>query len=115
MVKNRYIPYACDLTDFKLLSKGQFTQVDVAGKALNLFSSKTYLLDKSDFHVRILPSLTSVSHHVGNSEGGLDLLLKGLAWDEKNTKVYADGTECKIISGPTFDTASKEYELTCRT
>lgn len=92
-----------------------FNQIDVAGKALNMESSKTHLLDKSQFNVKVLPSITSVSHHSGNSEGGLDLTIKGLAWDDKHTKVYADGVECMTLTGPTFDSASHEYELTCRT
>lgn len=43
------------------------------------------------------------------------MTVKGLTWDEKNTQVFADGVECNIISGPVQDTATKEFELTCKT
>lgn len=76
---------------------GIFSYEDYVGKALIIQAAKTYLYDGSNFEVRILPAINSVSHNKGYKGSGLELTIKGTSFMAGRTRFYIGGEECEIV------------------
>ena len=82
--------YECVLKDVTHIKQGHLQHRDYVGDALILPSVLTHLLDGSSFQVRVLPAITSISHHRGNIGGGLVITVKGTGWHVSDTQIFVD-------------------------
>lgn len=105
--------YSCDLNNIDYVHKGTFEYEDFAGKATVVKYAKTYEVDGSDFQIKILPTINSISEKKISRGGGKKLKIKGNSWVAGKTQFFIDGLECPVISEPQDRKHKKQMEAEC--
>ena len=68
----------------------------------------TYLFDGSSYTVKVMPTVSSVSHDQGYAEGSQTLTITGTSLDSSNVAVTVDDVTCDVVS-------SSETQIVCKT
>lgn len=96
-------------TDTRNSSAGVTAFFRGAGYAMeDTVSLPTYLYDGSSYNVKVMPTVSSVSHDYGYAEGDQTLTIKGTSLDGDHVIVTVDDLNCELDS-------STETEIICKT
>ena len=96
-------------TDIRNATAGVTAFFRGAGNAMeDTTSLPTYLYDGSSYIVKVMPTVSSVSHDYGYGEGSQTLTIEGTSLDGDDVTVTVDDLTCELVS-------YSETQIICKT